>query len=90
MRDEFYSYLVMRGFKEYTPKGRKSTVYSYCNRVDLVCRLEDMTWEHLSQCIAEVLDQYDIGGENEIIGLNSNATTINALRAFSDFCDQLV
>ena len=88
MRDTFYSYLVMRGFKEYTPSGRKSTVYSYCNRIDLVCGLESMTWEQLAQNIAAVLPKYDVGGVNESIGLKSNSTTINALRAFYDFYNQ--
>ena len=88
MQEAFYAYLVKRGFKEYTPKGRKSTVYSYCNRIELVCGLENMTWEQLAQNITVILPKYDIGGVNESIGLKSNSTTINALRTFYDFCKQ--
>ena len=88
MRDAFYSFLVQRGYKEYAPCGRKSTVYSYCNRIDLVCDLEGLSWEELAQSINSVIPKYDIGGIHEDIGKKSNRTCINALKAFDEFCHQ--
>ena len=73
----------------YTPVISESAVrILHRYRIELVCGLENMTWEQLAQNIAVVLPKYDIGGVNESIGLKSNSTTINALRAFYDFCKQ--
>ena len=88
MRDAFYAYLVAKGYKEYAPCGRKSTVYSYCNRIDLISDLEGMTWEELATNIDSVLPKYDVGGPHEDIGKKSNRTGINALRAFAEFAHQ--
>ena len=88
MRDAFYAYLVAKGYKEYAPCGKKSTVYSYCNRIDLICNLERMTWEELAANIGRVLPKYDVGGPHEDIGMKSNRTGINALRAFAEFTHQ--
>ena len=88
MRDAFYAYLVAKGYKEYAPCGKKSTVYSYCNRIDLICNLERMTWEELAANIGRVLPKYDVGGPHEDIGMKANRTGINALRAFAEFAHQ--
>ena len=72
MREKFYNYLVEAGYREYTDKGRKSTVYSYCNRIDLICELEGLSWEEMPNMIAAILPKY--------------STAINALRAFAEFC----
>ena len=85
MEQKFYDYLVSRGFKEYAPCGRKSTVYSYCNRINLVCDLEKMTWEELGNNILQIIPKYDEGGIHEDIGKKSNRTCINALKAYADF-----
>lgn len=85
MRDAFYEFLIQKGYKEYAPCGRKSTVYSYCNRIDLVCGIEKMTWEELAKNIDAVLPKFDVGGAYEDIGNKSNRTCINALKAFEEF-----
>lgn len=86
MREKFYNYLVEAGYREYTDKGRKSTVYSYCNRIDLICELEGLSWEEMPNMIAAILPKYDVGGIYEEFGKKSNYTAINALRAFAEFC----
>ena len=86
MRDDFYRFLVEHGYKEYAPSGRKSTVYSYCNRIDLVCSMENMTWSELALNISSIIPKYDFGGIHEDVGMKSNRTCINALRAFAEFC----
>lgn len=88
MRDAFYQFLVGKGYKEFAPSGRKSTVYSYCNRIDLVCNIENMSWYELSVNIKSVIPKYDIGGIHEKIGLKSNSTAIYALQAFEEFCQE--
>ena len=85
MEKQFYNYLVAHGKKEYTAAGRKSTVYSYCNRIDKICEREHMTWEQLAENIDAVLPKYDVGGSEEAYGMSSAKTPINALRSFANF-----
>lgn len=89
MRDRYYQYLVEQGYKEYTPSGLKSTVYSYCVKMNIVCEMENMTWEQLAEHIDEIIPKYDKGGIYEDIGNKSRRTCINALKAYSDFVKQL-
>ena len=88
MEKQFYDYLVAHGKKEYTTSGRKSTVYSYCNRIDKICERESMTWEQLADSIETVLPKYDVGGAEEAYGMSSSKTPINALRSFADFLSE--
>jgi len=85
MEQRFYQYLVEKGYTEYAPSGRKSTVYSYCNRINLVCEMEHMTWEQLADNIENIIPKYDTGGIHEDIGIKSKRTCINALKAFAEF-----
>ena len=88
MLKEFYDYLVSQGFSEYTKSWRKSTVYSYCNRIELVCKNENITLAELTKDIHFIVSKYDYGGEYEAIGMRSSKTCINALKAFEDFINQ--
>lgn len=88
MLEEFYNYLISQGFSEYTKSGRKSTVYSYCNRIELVCNNENITFAQLEKDIHLIIPKYDYGGEYENIGMRSSKTCINALKAFGDFINQ--
>ena len=88
MNDQFYNFLVENGYKVLTPSGNKSTVYSYCKCIDQVCKIERMSWEQLSANIKQIILKYDFGGIHEDIGMKSNRTCINALKAFSKFSEQ--
>lgn len=88
MKEQFYQYLVAQGKKEYTASGRRSTVYSYCNRINRICEMENMSWEQLAGSIQNVIPKYDIGGIYEKYGLSSRKTPINALKAYAEFIAQ--
>ena len=86
MYDSFYNYLVSAGYREFTPSGRKGTVYSYCYAVEKVLENENIFWETLKTNISQIITKYDCGGIYEDFGNRSNRTVINALRAFEKFC----
>lgn len=88
MEKQFYDYLVAHGKKEYTASGRKSTVYSYYNRINKICERESMTWEQLAENIEAILLKYDVGCAEEAYGMSSSKTPINALRSFADFVSE--
>ena len=88
MLEEFYEYLVSLGLSEYTKSGRKSTVYSYCKRIELVCKNENMDISQLARDISVIIPKYDYGGIYEDIGMKSSKTCINALKAFKNFVEQ--
>ena len=86
MYESFYSYLVSEGYSEFTPSGRKGTVYCYCYAIEKVLAKEKITWEALMTNISQVIAKYDRGGIFEEFGNRSNRTVINALKAFDKFC----
>ena len=88
MLEDFYDYLVSLGLSEYTKSGRKSTVYSYCNRIELVCKNENIPISQLAKDIHIIVTKYDYGAEFEDIGMRSSKTCINALKAFESFVNQ--
>ena len=60
MLEDFYDYLVSLGLSEYTKSGRKSTVYSYCNRIELVCKNENIPISQLAKDIEAMKKQNEI------------------------------
>ena len=86
---EFQKYLIGKGYSVLSPGGRKSTVYSYCNRINKVCKIEGITWEALAAQIDEIVHDYDTGGKMAKEGENSKRTTINALKAYRDYLNGL-
>lgn len=87
MYESFYNYLVSAGYKEYTPSGRKGTVYSYCYAIEKVLENEGISWEELRKNIKQIIVKYDQGGIYEDFGNRSNRTVINALRSFEKFSE---
>lgn len=87
MYESFYNYLVSAGYKEYTPSGRKGTVYSYCYAIEKVLENEGISWEELIKNIKQIIVKYDQGGIYEDFGNRSNRTVINALRSFEKFSE---
>lgn len=88
MIDGFYDYLVSKGYTEYTKSGRKSTVYSYCNRIEKICERENVSIQTLGDKIDYYITRYDIGGVEEEYGLTASKTPINALKAYKDYLEQ--
>lgn len=85
MKKEFEKYLILRGYKEYTPSGNRSTVYDYSHRVDKVCEWEHMNWEELASVIEKIRPMYEDGGSKSELGKKSNNAVRCALRCFEDF-----
>lgn len=85
MEREFEAFLIDKGYKQYTPSGKPSTVYDYVKRIDKVCEWENITWHNLAQIITIILPQYDSGGIKEELGHKSHNAVICALRCFAEF-----
>lgn len=63
LRSSFKDWLIKQNCKERTDKGRPSTVYEYCKRIDRLCdKLYDNhsseNWETLAINIGKVLISY--------------------------------
>lgn len=84
MKEKFKAYLISRGYSEITPSGKPSTVYDYMKRIDHVCSWENIDWATLKSRIDVVVQQYDSGGEKEILGNKSHRAVINALYRFQE------
>lgn len=85
MEEQFYNYLVKRGYSVTTPTGKPSTVYDYTKRIERVCSWENTTWSGLARHINVIVAMYDVGGSKEELGRKSNCAVINALKRFSEF-----
>lgn len=86
MKKEFENYLIERGYQQFTPRGLPSTVYDYSKRIEKVLEWENLTWQQLAKNIAEICDEYDIGGIKEELGKQSHNAVINALKRFQEYC----
>ena len=86
IQTEFTDYLIARGYKVKTPKGKPSTVLNYIKGIDLICREENCTWDELARNIYRVYDKYGKCGLKSDIGEKSHNTVINALKQFKKFC----
>lgn len=84
MKEKFKAYLISQGYSEITPSGKPSTVYDYMKRIDHVCAWENIDWATLKSRIDVVVQQYDSGGEKEILGNKSHRAVINALYRFQE------
>ncbi len=88
IRIAYKNYMVRQGYKEYTPAGNPSTVYSYSNAVENVRQSENLSWNELVEQIENLVALYGPGGSKEEEGRKSKSTVINALRAFMNFVSQ--
>ena len=86
IQSEFEDYLIARGYRFETPKGKPSTVRNYINSINIVCKEEHCSWEDLARNIYRVCDKYDKHGIKHDIGEKSNNTVINALKQYKKFC----
>ena len=87
MADAFEKYLINKGYKIETDKGKRSTVYFYLDAVELVRSEEGLSWDCLKKNISSVIPQYEKGGAKEVIGARQHRTVIDALKQFSEFVD---
>lgn len=85
MEKEFENYLIEKGYKQYTDRGARSTVYDYIKRINHISKWENTDWYGIANNIDSLLYQYDVGGAKQELGEKSHRAVINALKAFADF-----
>lgn len=85
MKEQFKSWLIQNGYKEYTASGNPSTVYSYLKSIDFVCEKERSNWVELGIKIDYIIEMYDVGGAKSRFGEKSHRTVINALKRYGAF-----
>ena len=85
MLNQFRSYLLNKGYKEFSANGSPSTAIDYVWRINKICEREHITEEQLSTQINEYLKLYGMNGEKWSEGRRSHQSYINALRQFRKF-----
>ena len=85
MQEQFKKWLIRKGYKEYTPSGNPSTVYTYVKCIDKVCKIENLSWDALAKNIDYIVPLYDKNGEKANIGKQSHNSVISALKQFQEF-----
>lgn len=88
LREQFYQYLVKKGFSDRTPTGNPSTTYDYTKRIERVCKENSLSWERLLDNIDDIITQYDKGGIKEELGKQSKSAVINALKQYQLFANR--
>lgn len=86
MINEFKSYLITKGYSEFTPSGKPSTAYDYSNsRLPKICKREGITIQELLDNIEYYIEKYDTYGNESEFGAKSNRAFINALKRYQEF-----
>ena len=86
MKEAFISYLIDRGYTQYTSQGMPSTVYQYAKCIEDVMNYENYySWQDVVKNIDRLLSEYDIGGIKERLGQKRHNSVISVLRRFSEF-----
>ena len=49
LKSQFKDYLIDQGLSEFTANGHKSTTYDYTQRIERICKDEDITWLELTK-----------------------------------------
>ena len=85
MLERFKKYLIEKGYSEFTPSGKPSTVYDYIKRVERIRSRENMTLSELAENISYYVHKYGPTGNESEFGKRSHNAFINALRRFGEF-----
>jgi len=85
MLERLKKYLIEKGYSEFTPSGKPSTVYDYIKRVERIRSRENMTLSELAENISYYVDKYGPTGNESEFGKRSHNAFINALRRFGEF-----
>tara|TARA_R100000306_G_scaffold62450_1_gene70350 strand:- start:1021 stop:1290 length:270 start_codon:yes stop_codon:yes gene_type:complete len=85
MLDSFKKYLISKGYSEFTPSEKPSTVYDYMKRVEKICERENITVKGLSENISFYIDKYGATGKEAEFGKRSHNAFISALKRFEEF-----
>ena len=85
MLENFKTYLIKKGYSEFTPSGNPSTVYDYMKRVEKIRSRENISINELSENISYYVEKYDYAGTESEFGKRSHNAFINALKRFEEF-----
>lgn len=85
MLENFKHYLIQKGYSEYTPSGKPSTVYDYTKRINKICERERISIKQLADNIDVYIKKYDTLGSEEEFGRKSHNAFISALKRFKEF-----
>lgn len=85
IKENYKSYLIEHGYKQYTDNGVPSTVFDYIKRIEKVLEWERLTWDELFNDIKLIRLQYEPDGKKASYGKTSHNAVINALRRFEEF-----
>ena len=85
MIEKFIDYLIENNYKEFTPKGKPSTVYDYAKRVERICEKENISIHNLSENISFYVQDYGPTGNESEFGKKSHNAYICALKQFQAF-----
>lgn len=88
MLERFKSFLIEKGYSEFTPSGNPSTVYDYINRVEKIRSRENLTLRELAENVSYYVDKYGPTGNESEFGKRSHNAFINALRRFEEFLEK--
>lgn len=82
----YKQWLKKLGYKEFTPSGLPSTIYSYVCAIKKVMKREGIqNWSQLADQIGRLVFDYGEFGKHSEYGKQSNSTVINALERFKDY-----
>lgn len=84
-KNEFKSYLIAQGFKEYSASGNRSTAIDYQFRILKIKEQENMTWKELASNIDTVFSKYNKTGLRSDYGKRSHESYINSIKHYSKF-----
>lgn len=85
MIENYKSYLIQQGYKEYTPSHNASTVIDYTKRIKKICQKENISIEKLANNIGDYVYKYGSLGSETEFGKRSHSSYINALKRFEEF-----
>lgn len=83
--ENFYQYLLLRGYKQNSDVGNKTTATSYCHWIKDIFRREQLTGKEFVRNISQIVQKYDKGGAESEYGKKGKSTVINALKRFQEF-----
>lgn len=82
----FKSWLIKKGYKQFTPKGYPSTLSDYASRIRYIIWYEKLSsWQDVADNIEKFVIEYDKDGIKSLICKKSHNAVISALKRFNEY-----
>lgn len=87
MKKNFEQYLIDKGYKELTEKGKPSTVYDYPKRIDKISKHynKDVYSIEDSSELEKIIEELNKNGKNKELGNQSNRAVYSAMARYCEF-----